>query len=213
MGDDAALRLNGPSPKVYVPFQIDPNTRDQGDYFAVLARLRPGITLEQAKARLQASTGDYRVKYPNALGPDDSFTVKAFREDMVGEQRRLLLLLMGAVSLVLLIACSNVANLLLVRSASRRREIAIRAAVGAGRARVVRQLLTESVLLSFFGGALGVLLGYGGVRALLAVNTGGLVMVGNRGAAVTIDWRVMGFSLVVTLLTGVVFGMFPALQG
>jgi len=213
VGDDAALRLNGPSPKVYVPFQIDPNTRDQGDYFAVLARLRPGITLEQAKARLQASTGDYRVKYPNALGPDDSFTVKAFREDMVGEQRRLLLLLMGAVSLVLLIACSNVANLLLVRSASRRREIAVRAAIGAGRARVVRQLLTESVLLSFIGGVLGALLGYGGVRALLAVNTGGLVMVGNRGAAVTIDWRVMGFSLVVTLLTGVVFGMFPALQG
>jgi predicted permease len=212
VGDSIALRLNGPPPEVYVPFQIDLNTRDQGDYFEVMARLKPGVTLEQAKARLQASTGEYRVKYPNALGPNDSFTVQVFREDMVGDVRPSLLILMGAVSLVLLIACSNVANLLLVRSASRRREIAVRAAIGAGRARVVRQLLTESVLLACVGGALGVLLGYGGVRALLAVNTGGLVMVGNNGAAVTIDWRVMGFALAVSLLTGVVFGLFPALQ-
>jgi predicted permease len=212
VGDSAALRLNGPPPEVYVPFQIDPNTRDQGDYFEVMARLKPGVTLQQAKARLEVSTGEYRVRYPTALGPNDSFTVKAFREDMVGDVRPSLLILMGAVSLVLLIACSNVANLLLVRSESRRREIAVRAAIGAGRARVVRQLLTESVLLSIIGGVLGVLLGYGGVRALLAVNTGGLVMVGNNGAAVTIDWRVMGFALFVSLLTGVVFGLFPALQ-
>jgi predicted permease len=212
VADSAALRLNGLPPEVYVPFQIDPNTTDQGDYFAVMARLRAGVTLEQAKARLQASTGGYRIKYPNALGPNDSFTVKTFREDMVGDVRPSLLILMGAVSLVLLIACSNVANLLLVRSASRRREIAVRGAIGAGRARVVRQLLTESVLLSIVGGALGVLLGFGGVRALLAVNTGGLVMVGKNGAAVTIDWRVMWFALVVSLLTAVVFGLFPALE-
>ena len=212
VGFAAALRLNGPLPEVYVPFQIDPNTTDQGDYFAVMARLKPGVTLEQAKAQLRASTGEYRVKYPNAMDPGDTFTVKAFRDDMVGDQRALLLILMGAVSLVLLIACSNVANLLLVRSAGRRREIAVRAAIGAGRARVVRQLLTESMLLSFVGGALGVLIGYGGVRALLAANTGGLVMVGDNGAAVTMDWRVMAFALVVSLVTAVVFGLFPALQ-
>lgn len=211
--DSAALRLNGPAPEVYVPFQIDPNTSDQADYFAVVARLRPGVTIAQAKARLQASTEEYRAKFPKELGPNDSFTVKGFREDMVGDVRPSLLILMGAVCLVLLIACSNVANLLLVKAVGRRREIAVRVAIGAGCARVVRQLLTESMLLSFAGGALGALLGYVGIRALLAVNTGNLVMVGNNGEAVTIDWRVMGFTLGMSLVAGVVFGLFPALQG
>ena len=212
VGDNPALRLNGPPPDVYVPFRIDPNTTDQGDYFEVMARLKPGVTLRQANARLEVSAREYRVKYPGALGPNDRFTAKAFREDMVGDVRPTLLIFMGAVSLVLLIACSNVANLLLVRSAGRRREIAVRAAIGAQRARLVRQLLIESLLLFLVGGAMGVLLGYGGVRALLAVNTGSLVMVGNNGAAVTIDWRVMGFALVLSLITGVAFGLFPALQ-
>ena len=125
----------------------------------------------------------------------------------------MLLVLSGAVCLVLLIACANVANLLLVRAAGRRREIAIRAAIGAWRGRLIRQLLTESGLLSLVGGALGLLLGYGGIRALLAINTAGLPMVGENGAAVTIDWRVMGFALVISLGTGTVFGLFPAVQG
>lgn len=208
----AALEF-GPPTEVYVPFQLDPNTSDQGHYFQVVARLKPGVSLEQAKARLQASAGEYRAKFPNAIGPKDGFTVAAYREAVVGDIRPVLLVLLGAVFLVLLIACANVANLLLVRAAGRRREIAIRAAIGAGRGRMIRQLLTESVLLSLAGGALGLLLGYIGIRALLAVNTAGLPRVGENGIAVGIDWRVMAFAVAVSLATGIVFGLFPALQG
>ena len=113
----------------------------------------------------------------------------------------------------MLIACANVANLLLVRATGRRREIAIRAAIGAGRGRVVRQLLTESVLLAVAGGALGVALGYAGIRALLAINTAGLPRLGENGAAVWIDWRLLAFALGISLATGIIFGLFPALQG
>jgi putative ABC transport system permease protein len=211
-GDTSAMREYGPAFEVYVPFQIDPNTNDQGDLFDVVARLKPGVTLIQAQARLQASAADYRVKFPNELGPKDGFTAKPYRENLVADVRPLLLILLGAVGLVLLIACANVASLLLVRAAGRKREIAIRAAIGAGRGRVIRQLLVESVLLSFAGGALGMVLGYGGIRALLAVNTAGLPMVGKGGAEVNVDWRVVGFTLAVSLVTGIIFGLFPALQ-
>jgi len=213
VGDISALRAYVPFSEVYVPFQIDPNSSDQGTYFNVVARLKPGVTLDQARARLRVSTREYRTKFPTDLGPKESFTAKRFREDMVGGHRPLLLVLLGAVSLVLLIACANVANLLLARAPSRRREIAIRAAIGAGRGRMIRQLLTESALLSLAGGTLGLLLGYGGIRALLAINTAGLPMVGENGTAVTIDWRVMGFALLISLGTGIVFGLFPALEG
>ena len=213
VGDISALRAYVPFSDVYVPFQIDPNSRDQASYFNVVARLKPGISLDQARARLRASVPEYRAKFLDDLGPKETFTAKRFREDMVAGDRPLLLVLSAAVSLVLLIACANVANLLLARGATRRREMAIRAAIGAGRGRMIRQLLTESALLSFAGGALGLLLGYGGVRALLAINTADLPMVGENGTAVTIDWRVMGFALFISLGTGIVFGLFPALEG
>ena len=202
----------GPPTDVYIPFQIDPNTTDQGHYFQVVGRLKPGVDLKQAQARLQASAAEYRTRFPNALTPRDGFTVATYRDAVVQNVRPILFVLLGAVSLVLLIACANVANLLLVRATGRRREIAIRAAIGAGRGRMIRQLLTESVLLSLTGGVLGLLLGFAGMRALLAINTAGLPRLGEDGVAVGMDWRVALFAIAVSLLTGIVFGLFPALQ-
>jgi len=207
------LREIGFTSQVYVPLQIDPNTHDQASYLGVLARLKPGITLKQARSQFEASTAEYRAKFPGVLEPQESFTAKPYREEMVGGDRRLLLVLSCAVGLVLLIACANVANLLLVRAAGRQREIAIRTALGAGRGRMIRQLLTECVLLFFAGGTTGLFLGYGGMRVLLAVNTADLSLVGTGGANVSMDWRVMAFALLISLATGVVFGWFPALAG
>jgi putative ABC transport system permease protein len=214
-GSAVGLREFGPLPDVYVPFRFDPNTTDQGNFFISAARLKPGVNLEQAKAAMQASTAGFRAKFPDVTGPQDrsSFTVETLREMLIGDIRPLLWVLLGAVGLVLLIACANVANLLLVRATGRRREIAIRTAIGAGRGRMIRQLLTDSALLSLAGGALGLLLGYTGIRALLAVDTAGLPMVGNKGASVEMDWRVAVFALVVSLVTGIVFGLLPAIQG
>jgi putative ABC transport system permease protein len=202
----------GPSPQVYVPFQLDPHTTDQGHYFTAAGRLKPGVTLRQAQARLQLSADEYRAKYPDGLPPGGGFTVQPFREAFVSNVRPTLLVLVVAVSFVLLIACSNVANLLLVRATSRKREIAIRAAIGAGRGRIIRQLLTESVMLSAAGGALGLVLGMAGIRALLAVNTAGLPRLGQDGSMVGIDWRVLAFALLVSIGTGILFGLIPALQ-
>ncbi len=180
--DPAKLEF-GPLPDVIVPFQLDPNSVDQGHYFAAVARLKPGVSLEQARARLQASAAEYRAKFPAALGPKEGFSLVRFREVAIGGTGPLLWVLLGAVGLVLLIACANVANLMLVRATGRRREFAIRAAIGSGRGRILRQLLTESLLLSLTGGALGLLLGYAGIRALLSVNTAGLPRVGANGDA------------------------------
>ncbi len=211
--DSPVLLEIGPVPEVYVPLQFDPDTRDHGDFFRVVARLKPGVSLEQANARLRVAASEFRVKYPNVLSPVESFIAKTFRESFVGEVRSLLLLLSAASVLVLLIACANVANLLLTRASARRREIAIRAAIGSSRGRLIRQFLTESILLAMGGGALGTWLGYAGLRALLTLNTADLPMVGENGAAVTIDWRVMAFAIGVSLVTAIVFGVAPALKG
>ncbi len=203
----------GPPPQVWIPFQIDPNTKDQGHYFQTAGRLKPGVTLEQAKARLDVSAAEYKRKFPNALRPNNSFTVQPVREALVRNVRSSLLVLAGAVSFVLLIACANAANLLLARATGRRREIAIRAAIGGSRGRIIRQLLTESLVLSTAGGILGLLFGMAGIRALLAINTASLPRVGEDGALVGVDWRVVAFTMVVALGTGILFGLIPALQG
>jgi predicted permease len=203
----------GSRPDLWVPFQLDPSSTDQGHYFSAAGRLKPGVTLAQAKAELDRSAGDYRRKFPRMLNDNESFSVTPFQEAFVSEVRQTLLVLAGAVAFVLLIACANVANLLLVRATSRKREIAVRAAIGAGRGRLVRQLLTESVLLSLAGGVLGLVLGYFGIRALLTVNRADLPRVGENGSLVSMDWRVLGFALVVSIATGILFGLIPALHG
>jgi putative ABC transport system permease protein len=203
----------GPPPALWTPFQLDPNTADQATFFEVAARLKPGVTLDQAKARLQLSANEFRAKFPTALHPRVSFSVTPFQDAFVKDVRASLLVLVGAVSLVLLIACANVANLQLVRASARQREIAIRSALGASRRRLLRQLLAESVVLSLTGGASGLALGTAAVRALLAVNTAGLPRLGDHGSAAGLDWRVLTFTLLVSLGTGIVFGLLPALQG
>jgi putative ABC transport system permease protein len=203
----------GPPPELWTAFQLDPNTTDQGHFFQVAARLKPGVTLDQAKARLQVSASEFRTRFPEALQANQGFSVTTFQEAFVQNARASLLVLVGAVSLVLLIACANVANLLLVRATARKREMAIRSAIGAGRGRIIRQLLTESVLLSLAGGALGLVLGVVAIRALLAINTAGLPRLGQDGSAVALDWRVVMFTVAISLGTGIVFGLFPALHG
>jgi predicted permease len=209
---DLDLRDLGASPQVWTPWQFAPNTREQGHYFRVVGRLKPGVTLEQANARLQASAEEYRAKFPNVLGQNGSFGVQRVGDVLVSNVRTSLLVLAGAVAFVLLIACSNVANLLLARATARRREIAIRAAVGGSRMRIIRQLLTESVLLSVAGGVLGLAFGWLGIRALLTVNTAGLPRVGEDGGLVAMDWRVVVFTLLVAVATGLIFGLIPAIQ-
>jgi putative ABC transport system permease protein len=202
----------GPAPQVWTAFQLDPNTTDQGFYFQAAARLTSGVTLKQAKARMDVSAQEYGRKFPRALGPNGSFSVEPIKEVLVQNVRTSLFVLVGAVTFVLLIACANVANLLMVRATGRQREIAMRAALGGSRSRIARQLLAESVVLSLAGGVLGLALGVLGIRALLSVNTAGLPRVGVDGALVGADWRVMAFTLVVSLATGVLFGLFPAFQ-
>lgn len=213
VGEDFDLREFG-DPDLFVPFQLDPNTTDQGHYFQAVGRLVPGVSLTQAQDRLDASAEDFRERFPNVIGENVGFTVRTLQASMVGTgARRTLWMLLAAVGFVLLIACANVANLLLVRATGRSREIAIRVALGAGRGRVLRQLLTESVLLAVTGGILGLVVGFLGMRALLSVNTAGLPRLGDGGSLMGMDWRVVTFTLGLSMVTGIVFGLFPALIG
>ena len=199
-----------PPVDIYLPLQADPNSTDQAHYLRATARLKPGVTLEMAKVANEAAAEEFKRKFPNSLGPQDGFTAEPLRDTVVGDVRKALLVLLGAVSFVLLIACANVANLLLARATLRRREIAIRASIGAGRGRIIRQLLTESVLLSLAGGALGLVLGYAGVRALLSLNPGNIPRIGEHGSGAVLDWRVLVFTLAISFLTGILFGLIPA---
>jgi predicted permease len=199
-------------PDIYTAFQLDPNSVDQGHYFMTAGRLKAGVTLAQANARMKLAAEDFRRKYPNALGKNQSFGVQSVRDTLVRNVRQSLLVLLGAVSFVLLIACANVANLLLARAVGRRREIAVRAAIGAGRWHIIRQLLAESLLLSTGGAVLGTVLGILGIRTLLSINTANLPRVGEQGSLVVVDWRVLAFTVLAAAFTAVLFGLIPALQ-
>jgi len=201
-----------PSPDLFLTFQADPDSTNQGHYFRVAARLKPGVALGAAKAAMNLAAEEFKRIYPRALGPNQSFSVEPMQSLMVRNVRTALFVLLGAVASVLLIACANVANLLLARAAARTREIAIRSALGAARGRIVRQLLTESVLLALIGGVVGLAIGVVGVRALLAVNPGNIPRLGPDGAAVGLDWRVLIFTFALSLATGVLFGLAPALN-
>ncbi len=201
-----------PAPDLYLPFQADPNSIQQAHYFRVAARLKPGVTIDAVRAALKLTAEEFKRKFPGTMGPNNSFTAEPMQEIVVRNVRPALFVLLGAVGFVLLIACANVANLQLVRSSVRGREIAIRAAMGAGRGRIIRQLLTESVLLSVIGGVIGLALGLIGVRALLALNPGDIPRIGTSGSAVTLDWTVFAFTAFLSVLTGVIFGLVPALH-
>ena len=195
---------------VWVPFKLSATTTDINEYLRVAARLKPGVSLELARERLAASTAAYRERGPSFVGPADTFTAVPFEAGDLGSQTRTALwALLGTVAFVLLIACASVANLLLARALGRRREIAIRSALGAGRGRILRRLLTESALLSIAGGVGGLGLGFVGMRALLAIDTAGLPRIGTGGTALAVDWRITAFTLALSTVTTLLFGLGP----
>ena len=186
-------------------------TRGSGRFLVVCGRLKPEISMAQAQADIDAIARQFAKEYARDMehGKPWLVRVQPVREALFGFMRRPLLLLQGAVVLVLLIACTNVAALLLARASSRQTEVAIRCALGAGRGRIVRQFLTESAILSLIGGALGVVLAWWAVRALVAMAPPWFP----RLAEISIGGRVLLFSAVVSLMTGLTFGIAPSLQG
>ena len=195
---------------VFTPIgqNIEPRMQNRrAGFIHVLARLAPGLTLAQAQTQLSLIASRLAKEYPDA-DADRGVVTHPLQQDLVGDTRPTLLLLLGAVSLVLLIACVNVASLLLARAVSRERELALRVALGAGRGRLIRQCLTESGVLGLAGGALGVLLAVAGLRPFLAKWPGGLP----RAEDVQLDWRVLLFAVGTSLLCGFLFGLAPALR-
>jgi predicted permease len=196
---------------LWLPFQFEMSSTDQAHYFGVIARLKSGVTVPMANAQLKLAANQYRTTYPGTLGPNGSFGVILWQELMVRDTRSSLYVLLGAVGLVLLIACANVANLLLIRATARKRELATRSALGAGRWHIIRQLLTESLVVSLTGGLLGLILGFAGVRLLLAINPGSIPRIGEDGSAVKVDLNILLFTLAISVLTGILFGLVPAI--
>ena len=206
-GNDYHAVAYGESVDVWWPFSFagDPNQR--GSHFIEgIGRLKRGVSAEQASAEMNAIMTQIVREHPNNNGWR-VLVIPLFSE-VVGTSRQMLLVLLGAVGIVLLIACANAANLSMARASTRQREIAVRLAMGAPRLRVVRQLLTESLLISCAGGALGLLMAFGGVRALVMLLPGNFPRAGD----VHVSWPVLIFTLAVSLATGVLFGLAPALQ-
>ena len=195
--------------QVWVPMAFSPQLAADRTthYLRVLARLKPGVTLSQAQTEMSTIATRLQQQYPQT-NTDIGAVITSLQEQLVGDIRPALLILLGAVALVLLIACANVANLLLARAAVRQKEIAVRVALGARRWRLIRQFLTESLLLSTVAGIVGLAIAYGGLillRSFIPENI-------SQAREISIDFRVLGFTLLVSVATGVIFGLAPAIQ-
>ena len=198
--------------EIMMPLQLGPGAaqRRNGEDFNILAKLAPGATAAQAQAEMDALTARLRHEHPDFYPPNGglTFSVVPLQEQVVGDVRRPLLILLGAVAGVLLIACANVANLVMSRALGRRREIAVRSALGASPGRIMRQLLTENLLFSLVGGALGVLLAIWSLDAIHALGAGSVP----RLSGVRIDGTVLAFAMLVSIASGLIVGLYPSRQ-
>ncbi|HEV7377152.1 MAG TPA: ABC transporter permease [Pyrinomonadaceae bacterium] len=199
--------LIGKPAELWTPTKFTNNTPIRGRFLSAVARLKPGVSIKQAQSEMSGIAGRLEKERPD-FNTGWGVNLVPLREQLVGEIKTSLWVLLGAVGFVLLIACANVANLTLARAASRQKEIAIRTALGAGRWRVMRQLLTESIMLAVLGGAAGLLIALWGVDALVALSPRNLIETG----AVGLSLPVLGFTFIISLLTGIIFGLIPALE-
>ena len=200
-----------PPADLWVPLQADPDSKNLGGVLTVNGRLSPGETLAHTRSQLTVISRRY-VETLSKFKGDQKLQIAFLEQAITGDVRPALMILVCAVGLVLLIACVNVANLLLARASARQGEIAIRLALGAGRGRILRQLLTESLLLALGGGVLGLALGSSGIRALIAFLPGDLPRLQEIAAVTKLDPEIAGFTFLLAAITGVLCGLVPSLQ-
>jgi putative ABC transport system permease protein len=207
MGEDVSFPQTA---DLWMPLNLDADPADKtrfSHFLRPVGRLKPGVTLAQAQADVDVIAAQLMQQFPES-NEGWSLRLVPLREELVGSSRTMVLVLFGAVAFVLLIACANVANLLLVRAAARQKEIALRSALGASRWRIVRQMITESLLLAICGGALGAFLATWGVQLLVKLSEGNIPPT----LQVKIDATVLGFTLLISVVTGVLFGLAPAFR-